>query len=63
MMKLLQFKRPDGEPLYCWAEAISVWTLATDKENPGRNTDIWIGGKMFTVADTVEQITKVLSDL
>lgn len=58
-MTLIEFRRKDGDRLYCFLETISAWTRATGEENRDR-TDIWIGNKLFTLGETVEEVTAKL---
>lgn len=53
----VELKRRDGNPLFASAAAVSAWTANAEVSGL---TDIWIGGKMFTLAMTVEQVTQKL---
>ena len=53
----IELKRRDGEPLYASASAVSAWTASPEASGL---TDIWIGGKMFTLAMTVQEVTQKL---
>jgi hypothetical protein len=56
-MTLVELKRKDGKPLYCRPAAVTVWMESTE------NSDYcvaWIGGKEFTLGETVEEVTKKL---
>lgn len=53
----IELKRRDGGSLYASAGAVSAWTASPEASGL---TDIWIGGKMFTLAMTVEQVTQKL---
>lgn len=61
-MKLVVLRRKDGKPLFAFAEAISAWTAATGKD-ADELTDVWIGGKLFTVRMTLAELDAVLTDV
>jgi hypothetical protein len=53
----VELKRRDGGPLYASAGAVSAWTASPEASGL---TDIWIGGKMFTLGMTVQEVTQKL---
>lgn len=55
---IVTLRRKDGLPLYCFRESISAWTAAVGEDRECCN--VWIGGKVWTTGNTVDEVTQLL---